>query len=133
MPTFRQPFGRHALAAALAALIQGCASPGPTGRYYSVYEVKGSPQIGATAAESALAAAVAASSVGRFDKPIALLRAPQPVMPPEDTEQRVVGRVVVEIHFSESGLVDNVTVVSSSKPSLTEAVLRAVSAWQIAL
>src|ERR1700754_3099567 len=113
-----------AAAAWLVALLLGCGADGTSGSsrspYYSVYQIGGSQQVDGRTAEAALAQSVAASSVGRFDKPVVVLRAPQPAMPPADTEQRVVGAVVVHIHFNEAGLVDKVVPVRSSKDSLLE-------------
>ncbi|MBS0447242.1 MAG: TonB family protein [Proteobacteria bacterium] len=49
----------------------------------------------------------------------------------EDIDNRVVGEVVVDIHLDERGLVSDTKVISSTKPSLTEAVVAAVSQWKI--
>jgi hypothetical protein len=65
-------------------------------------------------AESVFIKSVAASSAGKFDKPIVLLRAPQPVMPPADTTAGVVGRVVVQVTFNELGVVEAGTVLNPS-------------------
>ena len=53
-------------------------------------------------------------------------------MPLEDTLQVVVGSVVVDISFNELGNVEDVAVVSSSKDSLLQAVLRVVQLWKFA-
>ena len=53
-------------------------------------------------------------------------------MPLEDTLQVVVGSVVVDISFNELGNVEDVAVVSSSKDSLLQAVLRVVQLWNCA-
>ena len=52
-------------------------------------------------------------------------------MPPTDIERRTTGRVTVHVHFAESGFVEKVVPVESSSQSLLDAVLRAVSTWQI--
>ena len=120
--------------AIVASLLSGCSTDGMSGGYndYSVYQVDGSNPLSRRSAEHVLASSVAASSAGKYDKPVTVLRAPQPVMPLEDTMQGVVGNVVVDISFNELGNVDDVAVVSSSKDSLLEAVLRVVRLWQIA-
>ena len=120
--------------AIVGSFLSGCSTDGMSGGYndYSVYQVGGSGQVNRRTAERALASSVAASSAGKYDKPIAVLRAPQPVMPLEDTLQGVVGSVVVDITFDELGKVEDVVVVGSSKDSLLEAVFRAVRLWQIA-
>jgi TonB family protein len=119
----------------LLLLLGGCASTRPVG-YYSTYEVRGTPEgLSASGAEEAHVAAVnagvfAAAST-RFDHPLKLLSAPQPVMPPADSEARVVGRVVVAMFFNEDGLIEKTEIVSSTKDSLSEAVIAAVSRWRI--
>jgi TonB family protein len=120
--------------AIVATLLSGCSTDGMSGSYndYSVYQVDGSKVVNRRTAELVLASSVAASSAGKYDKPVTVLRAPQPVMPLEDTMQGVVGNVVVDISFNELGNVQDVAVVSSSKDSLLEAVLRVVRLWQIA-
>jgi TonB family protein len=113
---------------AVYALLAGCATPE---RYSSTYSVGDSGEVDARAAESAVARSFAASFAGTFDKPVRLIRAPQPKMPPDDIDSGVGGRVVVRIVFGESGRVDSLTPVSSSKASLNQAVLQAVAQWQI--
>jgi len=120
--------------AIVTSLLSGCSTDGMSGSYndHSGYQVGGSNLMNRRTAEHALASSVAASSAGKYDKPVTVLRAPQPVMPIEDTMQGVVGSVVVDIRFNELGIVEDVAVVSSSKDSLLEAVLRVVRLWQIA-
>jgi hypothetical protein len=98
------------------SLLLGCSSH-PLAGYGSFYEVGGSRKVDGQTAEQLYAAAVtssqAASGVHHFDKPLAILRAPQPRMSPEDTDQRVVGRVVIEVVFNEAGLVETSGVIEN--------------------
>ena len=128
----------HRLFASLALLILllgGCASTRPVG-YYSTYEVRGtSERLSQSSAEEAYIAAVNAgvfaAGGARFDHPLKLLDAPQPAMPPADTEAKVVGNVAVRMFFNEEGIVEKTEIVSSTKDSLSEAVIAAVSRWRI--
>lgn len=116
-------------------LIGGCASK-PTYRYYSSYVVEGAPG-GLLAPEAAQAHMNAANSIiqeqsgGRYDNPIRLIYAPQPVTPPRATDDRIEGDVKVRILFGESGKVEKVDIVESPNELLTEAVLAAVRLWAI--
>ncbi|CAN0497520.1 unnamed protein product, partial [Phaeothamnion confervicola] len=74
---------------------------------------------------------IQAQSVGKFDRPARLVRAPQPVMSVEDIRARVFGTVVVDIYFNEEGFVDHTVIVQSAKDSLSAAVLSAVSRWKV--
>jgi len=53
-------------------------------------------------------------------------------MAPDDIDRRVIGAVIVDIRFDESGSVEKVIIVRSTKESLAEVVTAAVSRWQIA-
>jgi TonB family protein len=124
---------RRLLLACVALLSAGCASP----RHYSTYQVDGTPaQLTAASAEEAHLAAVNSKSLlgdsSKFDRPIRLVNAPQPVMSREDIDARVTGRVVVEIVFAESGAVEGTRIVESTKESLSQAAIAAVSRWSIA-
>ena len=117
----------------------GCASPSrTTGGYYSVYRIGTSdgPQLSEQQAEEAHRNAINAREIGgadqKFDSPVRMLFAPQPVMPPEDTEAAIVGSVTVRITFGEDGAVEQAQILESTKQSLSEAVLAAVSQWKIA-
>jgi TonB family protein len=117
----------------VALLAAGCASP----RYYSTYQIAGStaPLTAASAEAAHLAAVNSKALVGdsaKFDMPIRLVHAPQPVMSRADTDAKVIGRVVVEIVFGESGAVERTHILESTKESLSEAVITAVSRWAIA-
>ena len=119
----------------LLLLLGGCASTKPVG-YYSTYEVRGttealSPSSAEEAHVAAVNAGVFAAASTRFDHPLKLLSAPQPAMPPADTEAKVVGKVVVAIFFNERGCVEKTEIVNSTKESLSEAVTAAVSRWRI--
>jgi TonB family protein len=115
-------------------LSAGCASPR---YYYSTYQVAGATtQLTAASAEEVHLAAVNSNALvadtPKFDTPIRLVRAPQPAMSREDTDARVIGRVVVEVVFGESGAVESTRILESTKESLSEAVIAAVSRWAIA-
>lgn len=119
----------------LLASLVGCASPA-TG-YYSTYQVDGSKELSGKAAEQTFLGATAATEANSpaarsFDLPLKLISAPQPVMSREDTDQHVVGSVVVAVQFNEAGAVERTSILSSSKDSLSQAVLAAVSQWRIA-
>jgi len=122
--------------AGLFVLLGGCASTSPT-PYPTTYRVSGSQtELSGPAAEEAhrrsAEKAVFSGNARPFDQPLKLLRAPQPVMPTEDIKAGVTGRVVVEISFAESGAVESVRILESSKQSLAECVIAAVSRWAIA-
>jgi TonB family protein len=126
---------RHLLL--LTALLAGCATSGSGGaRYYGTYEVNGTQPLGGAAAEVAFASAAESASITSgnlpFDHPLRLLRAPQPMMSRDDIDHNVVGEVALRIEFSESGSVERMTILNSSKDSLSEAVLAAVRQWRIA-
>jgi TonB family protein len=114
--------------------LDGCASPSAT-RYWSEYRVGQSGGLSAEEAELAhksLATNGAMADAGRrFDTPPKLLRAPQPAMSREDIDAQVTGEVVVQIYFNERGFVEKTVVLQSTKASLTESVIAAVSQWQI--
>jgi len=117
------------------AILAGCAIERRP-RYYSEYEIAGeATELSASQAEVAHIAASNAklqSTTTKYDKPLQLLSAPQPIMPPADTEARVIGRVVAELLFAESGEVQSVSIIESTKESLAQAVHHAVSQWRIA-
>jgi TonB family protein len=117
------------------ALLSGCASSQHP-RYALTYQIAGLPT---TFDEFSVERAHRANANDdqllvtqrTFDTPIKLLSAPQPVMPASDIEDRVVGEVVVEILFAEDGTFEKMTVVRSTRESLSRAVLDAVSRWKI--
>jgi TonB family protein len=121
----------------LGLLVAACASQqGGSSRYYSVYEVSGSGTLGGKAAEAAFASAAASSTLASgaapsFDQPLQVLRAPQPEMSADDVDHNVSGEVVIRIQFNEAGKVEGATIISSTKESLSEAVLAAVRQWEI--
>ena len=120
---------------AIAVLfLGGCASQSPV-RYWSEYGVGPLEGLGTNAAEDVHKARVTSGAFAdagkRYDGAPKLLRAPQPVMSPGDTDQRVSGVVIAQIDFNEQGLVERITIVESSKSSLSAAVIKAVSQWQI--
>ena len=120
--------------AAASVLVGGCASP-PSGRYWSEYEVSGrrvtsQEQAEAVHRDQVNAGAFLAASES-FDKPLKLLRAPQPAMPHADTYDRVVGEVTVRLRFNCHGAVEQVDVLHASKESLAAAAVQAVKQWQI--
>jgi TonB family protein len=129
---------RRSVIGVLCLLAAGCASPGrTTGGYYSVYSLGTADgrQLSEREAEEAHRDAINARQIGgdqKFDSPVRMLFAPQPVMPPEDTEAAVVGRVTVRITFGEDGAVEQTQILESTKQSLSEAVLAAVSRWKVA-
>ena len=138
---------RSCLALLVAAALAGCASPpappAPSAApapaaYRSTYQVGSiGPDLSAGRAEKAHrdlanAAHFQGSDTRRFDAPVRFLRAPQPVMAPEDIDGDVTGRVTVEILFGESGAVANTRILESTKASLSDAVLSAVRQWRIA-
>jgi Gram-negative bacterial TonB protein C-terminal len=120
---------------AMSLTLAGCASQTPPG-YFSTYRVSGSEEMQAATAERAVAEVVASGRYKyggqAFDQPIKLLRAPQPTMSSDDTDQRVTGQVVADIYFAEAGDVERVTIFRSAKDSLAEAVSVALAKWQIA-
>ena len=113
----------------LLLLSAGCAAPG----YHSTYRVSGVPrELGAPSAEAARLAGVNAKAIVgdvSFDQPVQRLRAPLPVMSRDDTDAKITGRVVVDIRFSEVGLVEGTSIVESTKTSLSDSVIAAVSRW----
>ncbi len=52
-------------------------------------------------------------------------------MSPADTDARVTGKVIVQLVFGETGHVESVAILESSKESLTDAVQQAVRQWRI--
>ena len=66
-----------------------------------------------------------------WDKPLKMLRAPQPTMPVEDIARSVQGTVTARIRFDERGLPESVTVISSTSESLSREVVSALSQWRI--
>jgi TonB family protein len=120
-------------AASAVMLMLGCAEP----PYYSTYQLEGDTTVlRGESAESAHKEAVnfraMTGSPAKFDAPIQLLRAPQPEMSREDIDAQVIGRVVVELHFSEAGTVERARILESTKQSLSDSVVAAVSRWAIA-
>jgi len=116
-------------------LLPGCAAD--RHRYHSTYVLAGqTEELDGKTAEAAHVSATNSKGLGgasaRFDRPLRLLRAPQPVMSPQDTDARVVGEVVVRVVFDEAGVVERVLVVRSTKESLSKSVVDAVSQWRIA-
>lgn len=123
------------LAILVAVVLAGCTSTSQH-RYWSTYQVEGHDgELDGKSAEQ-VQILVANSVLGklpaqRYDKPVRLVRAPQPVMSPADTDSRIVGRVVADLLFSESGDVESVSIVESSKDSLAASVTAAVQQWRI--
>jgi TonB family protein len=115
-----------------AVLLAACAS---RYQYGGTYQIGNSPLMGQAAAEDTMLNLVAAGAVqpGRpFDQPMKLLRAPPPQMPPADVDQKTEGRVTAQVLFAESGMVESVKIISSTKDSLAESVTAALLRWQIA-
>lgn len=116
-------------------LLAACASE-PSYRYEVSYRMAESTQLlNRQNAERAVitsfdATALAMQDLEPKDRP-RLIRAPQPVMPPDDIVAGVIGNVDVEIWFNEAGTVTRVEVLKSVKESLSDAVRAAVSQWQI--
>jgi TonB family protein len=127
---------RRYLVLASLAILSGCSSA-PQARYEHTYKIAGAEgevdgrsaeQLQIAAANSTIERAVMGTVTNAFK----LVRAPQPVMSPEDIENRVTGEVVALIVFSESGEVESVAIVESSKESLSSSVRQAVQQWRIA-
>lgn len=126
---------RRCLVLASLVILAGCSSA-PQYRYWNTYKVKGAE--GEVDGQSAERLQIAAANstieravVGTVNNAFKLVRAPQPVMSPEDIDNRVTGEVVAEILFGESGEVESVAIVRSSKESLAASVRQAVQQWQI--
>ena len=99
-------------------LVGGCASK-PAYRYYSTYRVEGATGelLAPEAAQAHLNAAnsrIQERTDGRYDKPIRLISAPQPVMPPKAIDERIEGDVKVRILFSEAGKDDSTSTLDST-------------------
>ncbi len=111
--------------------LAGCTTPAR-----SSYEISGVVgQMNAAQAEQAERDVVAANRYGAsghpFDKPLQLLRAPQPAMPAADIALGVRGQVTASVRFNESGEAESVSIVSSTSESLARAVVAALSQWRI--
>ena len=120
------------LGTAFAMLFSSCAT---RYQYGGTYQIGNSPPLGKAAAENAMVnlAAAGVSRSGRpLDQPLKVLRAPPPQMPPVDIDQKTKGSVTAHILFGESGMVESVEIISSTKDSLAQAVTSALSRWQIA-
>lgn len=119
------------IAVIAVAALHGCASP-PT----STYEIQGViGRMNAAQAEQA-ELEIAARRKYQFrdapaDKPLKLLRAPQPIMPAEDIAKSVEGTVTASIRFGENGEPEAVTVQRSTSESLSRAVVSALRQWRI--
>lgn len=119
----------------LAVFLCGCAAK-PAVRYASACRLENSHRVlDARTCERAIVSesdvSISAASDGQPEDRPKLLRAPPPAMSPADIAAGVSGQVVVEIWFSVTGDVERTVVLSSTKESLTDAVLAAVSRWQI--
>ena len=126
---------RHHLMLASLALLLGCASA-PQSHSVNTYRVHGSnDQVDGRAAEQLQIAAanstIERAVVGTTNNAFKLVRAPQPVMSPEDMESSVKGNVVAVILFSESGEVESIDIVESPKESLSASVRLALQQWRI--
>jgi TonB family protein len=119
----------------LATILCGCAVK-PEVRYSSAYRLENSHrELDARTAERAMisefdVAALTVSGLQPEERP-KLLHAPQPIMGAADIDADVVGEVVVEIWFNDKGSVERTVVLSSTKESLTEAVLAVVTKWRV--
>ena len=117
------------------AILAGCSSA-PQYRYWNTYKVEGAEgQVDGRSAEQLQIAAanstIERAVVGTVNNAFKLVRAPQPVMSPEDIDNRVTGEVRAVILFAESGEVESVAIVESSKESLSISVRQAVQQWRI--
>lgn len=126
------PFRRLAAPLILALVFIGGCADKPTSRHYSTYGI-GTPSNlrAAEAAQAYMSAANPLLEQRRSDKPVRLIRAPQPVMPPQAIDDRIEGEVKIRIIFDETGKVGTVEVVESPHQLLTQAVLQAVKQWAI--
>lgn len=117
---------------AALVMLASCAATTDRHGYSTQYRLEGATEmVDANAIEQLHQAASAAVLANRFDSDIRLIRSPPPVMSPEDTDKRVAGSVVVDVVFSESSDVEGVTVVRSTKDSLSESAKAAVRQWRI--
>lgn len=120
---------RWVLGGVVVACIQGCAS------YGRGYQIGDAEPVGAASAERTLISIVNADAVAvpqrQGDVPFRIVHAPQPVMSRADVFAGVSGQVSVAIHFDEDGHVERTEILSSTKDSLSAAVIDAVSRWRI--
>ena len=126
----------HLVVALLPILLLTACAATSSSQYRSEYDIVGHVgRVDESTAErlqiAAVDAALQQDVATYYDQPPRLIRAPQPTMPTADIDERVTGKVVVDILFAESGRVEQIFIRESPTESLTQSVRSAVQQWQI--